>query len=102
MKKKLFLLIKYISKILKISRKDSANLLIQIFDKSNFFQLSDKHQQIIIENLIFYFRELIFGIDKLGLNKNIRNKHFSDNDILEHLNSKVSDLVINSKYLKLI
>lgn len=100
MKKKLFLLIKYVSKVFKIRRKNSANIVLTIFDENEVFELSEKNQKLIIDNLIFYFRELIFGIDSLGLNKNIRNKHFSDEDILEHLNNKVSDLVINSRYLK--
>lgn len=101
MKKKLFLLIKYVSKIFKIKRKDSALILLNIFETYNFFSLPDEKQISIIENLITYFRELIFGIDVLGLNKNTRNKHFSDNEILEHLHNKVQDLVINSQYLKI-
>ena len=100
MKKKLFLLIKYLSKSLKISRKDSAKILLELFESTKVFNLSNEHQKLIIENLITYFQTLIFGVDKLGLNKNLRNKHFSDTDILQHLNSKVHDLVINCKYLK--
>lgn len=100
MKKKLFLLIKYVSKVFKIGRKDSASILLSIFETHSVFSLSDEKQISIIENLISYFRDLIFGIDNLGLNKNTRNKHFSDDEILNHLNNKVQDLVINSKYLK--
>lgn len=100
MKKKLFLLIKYVAKVFKISRKDSANILLNIFSTYHVFNLPDNKQKLIIENLILYFRSLVFGIDKLGINKNIRNRHISDVDILEHLNNKVSDLVINCQYIK--
>lgn len=100
MKKKLFLLIKYVAKVFKISRKDSANILLTLFSTYNVFNLPDNKQKLIIENLILYFRSLVFGIDNLGINKNIRNKHLSDTDILEHLDSKIQDLVINCKYIK--
>ena len=100
MKKKLFLLIKYVAKIFKIPRKDSANLLLTLFSNYNVFTLPDNKQKLIIENLILYFRSLVFGIDKLEINKNIRNKYLSDTDILEHLDSKIQDLVINCKYIK--
>jgi len=100
MKKKLFLLIKYVSKVFKIKRKDSASILLNIFETYKVFSLPNAKQISIIENLISYFRDLVFGVDNLGLNKNTRNKHFSDEEILQHLDNKVQDLVINSKYLK--
>lgn len=100
MKKKLFILIKYVSKTFKIKRKDSASLLLEVFDENQVWDLQDKKQKLIIENLISYFRNLVFGIDKFGFDRNTRNAHFSDEDILNHLDSKVQDLVINSRYLK--
>lgn len=102
MKKKLFLLIKYVSKVFKISRKDSATFLITIFENNKVFNLPEKHQKIVIENLVNYFQTLVFGVDTLGINKNMRNKHIKDIDICEHLDNKIENLVINCKYMKLI
>jgi len=102
MKKKLFLLIKYIAKVFKISRKDSAKFLTTIFENYKVFNLPEKHQKIVVENLVTYFQTLVFGVDSLGINKNIRNKHIKDSDICEHLDSKIENLVINCKYMSLI
>lgn len=102
MRKKLFLLIKYLSKSLKISREDSACILLELFKDAKVFELSEKHQKIIIENIICYFQSLVFGIDVLGINKNMRNRHIKDTEIVEHLDNKIRDLVVNSNYLKLI
>lgn len=100
MKKKIFLLIKYTSKIFNISRKNSANLLLTIFLNNHLFDLKDKQQKIILENLVTYFQKLVFGVDALGLNKNKRNKHLTDDEILNHLDNKVNDLICCVKHIK--
>ena len=66
----------------------SAQFLLLIFKDTQFFKLPEKQQKVILENLLFYFDNLILGIE----NSKKQNKHFNFLDIQNHIKNKVIDL----------
>lgn len=89
MKKKLNLLLKRLKVFAGLKTKTkSAQFLLLVFNDTQFFKLPEKHQKMIIENLLLYFDTLILGIE----NPKKQNKHFSFLDIQNHIKNKVMDM----------
>ena len=89
MKKKIKLLLKRLRIYagLKTNIK-SAQFLILVFKDTQFFKLPEKQQVVILENLLFYFDNLILGIDT----PKKQNKHFNFLEIQNHIRHKIIDL----------
>lgn len=86
-------LIRYISKYGNVTKQFAAKFLLNIFEKNEFFALSDEKQEIIINNLISYFDTLIISFDKYGQLKNKQNKHITKKEIFKHIEIKTFDLM---------
>ena len=101
--KELFLLIKYISKSIKISKNNAANFLLRIFEKSKLFDLPLENQLMIIDNLIDYFNCIVFQVDKINkINQKKINNNLSAKEILSHIDKKTSELVSLHKNIKVL
>lgn len=98
---KLKKLVRYISKYGNCTKQFAAKFLLNIFEKIEFFSLPDDNQEIIINNLISYFDNLIISFDKCGQLKNKQNKHISKKEIFKHIELKTFDLVQIKDNLKL-
>ena len=89
MKKDIKLLIKKLITFAGLKTKNNAaNFLINLFNKNDIFSLPEKKQKIIIKNLLSYFDTLICGVESFKK----RNIHFSENDIINHIENKTFDL----------
>lgn len=78
-------------------KQTAANFLLSVFTENDVFSLPEKKQKAIIKNLISYFDTLICGLDTYK----IRNKNFSENDVLNHIKEKVFNLKAINKQIKL-
>lgn len=78
-------------------KETAANFLLSVFTENDIFSLPEKKQKAIIKNLISYFDTIICGIDTYK----IRNKNFSANDILNHIQEKVFNLKTIQHQIKL-
>ena len=100
MKKKVFKLIKYLSKYGQISKSFAANYFIKICETYNIFNLPDEKQIILIDNLINYFESLVISFDKVGV-INKTNKHITPKEILNHFQRKTKEFAEIESRLKL-
>lgn len=68
-------------------KKTAANFLLIVFSDSNFFDLPENNQKMILQNLISYFDNLVY-------NENTKktNKHINENAIKKHIICKVNNL----------
>lgn len=93
--KHLFLLVKRITQFTNKNKEESAQLLLNVFSKYNVFKLPENKQLIIIKNLLSYFDLIVSGIETFKK----KNHLISEKDIIEHIENKTFDLVINSEKL---
>ena len=89
MNSKIKLLVKKVSKFTNLTKSETAQFLLNTFSKCALFELPNKKQKIVIENLLLFFDKLVCGIDTYK----IKNKHITENDILNHIESKTFDIV---------
>lgn len=75
----------------------AAKFLLSVFSENDIFSLPEKNQKAIIQNLLSYFDTLICGIDTYKK----RNIHFSESDILNHIQQKVFDLKVIQKQVQI-
>lgn len=97
MNNKVKLLVKKVSKFTNLTKSETAKFLLNTFLKCGLFKLPNKKQKIVIENLILFFDTLVCGVDTYK----IKNRHISEDDILEHIESKTFDIcaIINKTKL---
>lgn len=93
-------LVHYLSKYGNCTIPFAAKFLLDIFDKNDFFLLSDNKQKIIISNLLSYFDKLIVSFDKVGVLHNKQNKHITKKEIFKHIEKKTFDLMQLKNNLK--
>lgn len=89
MNNKVKLLVKKVSKFTNLTKSETAQFLLNTFSKCDLFELSNKKQKLVIENLLLFFDKLVCGVDTYK----IRNKHISENDILNHIENKTFDII---------
>ena len=86
-------LVKLVSKYANCSRKFAANFLLQVFLNYHIFNLPETKQNIIFENLITFFDDIVICFDRAGKLENQKNYLFNKNDIFIHIESKIKNLV---------
>lgn len=87
------MLVKRTKQFANISLEESAKYLLNVFEKYEFFKLPEKKQKVIIDNLLSYFDNIVCGIETYKK----RNHLISENEILNHIDNKTFDLIINIK-----
>ena len=89
MKKQLNLLLKYLQKFAGFkNKKQAANFLLIVFADTQFFDIKELNQKMILENLLSYFDTLIYNKDTKKVSR------FADtNTIKKHIICKVNDLI---------
>lgn len=99
-KSRVLKLVQYIAKYCKVTKQFAAMFLLSIFEKNDFFKLPSLKQEIILNNLISYFDNLVICFDRFGQIPNQQNKNISEKEIFAHLEEKVIDLIAIKKHLK--
>lgn len=99
-KSRVLKLVKYIAKYCKVTNQFAATFLLSIFEKNNFFKLPSLKQEIILNNLISYFDNLVICFDRYGQIPTQQNRNISEKEIFAHIEQKVIDLVAIKKHLK--
>ena len=94
-------LVHYISKYGNCTKQFAAKFLLTIFEKNEFFLLPDEKQEIIINNLISYFDNIIISFDKVSVLPNKQNKHITKKEIFKHIEVKTFDLMQMKDNLKI-
>ena len=82
-------LVRYLFKYGQCTEQFAAKFLLNTFEKNEFFALPDEKQEIIINNLISYFDNLIISFDRYGQLKDRQNKNISEKEIFKHIEIKV-------------
>lgn len=95
-------LVHYISKYGNCTKQFAAKFLLTIFEKNGFFSLPNEKQEIIINNLISYFDNIIISFDKVSVLPNKQNKHINKKEIFKHIEIKIFDLVNIKDNLKFL
>lgn len=88
MQKAINKLLKYLQKFADFkSKKTAANFLLIVFSDTQFFELPENNQKMILNNLIDYFNNLVYNDSTKK-----QNKHINQNTIKKHIICKVNDL----------
>ena len=86
-------LVKLVSKYANCTKTFAANFLLQVFLNHHIFDLPETKQNIIFENLITFFDDIIICFDRAGKLENQKNYLFNKKDIFIHIESKIKNLV---------
>ena len=91
-KNKIKRLLKYIQIFCGFSQKDSWIFFFRLLYELKVFDLPNKHQKIIINNLLLFFEELIRNRNE-PKNYKKSNPHLSRQEIINHVICKVKIMI---------